>query len=293
MRVVRFKSAEHPEMEGGKQYHVQISREEAERYALLPGDLDRVPKISKHWDWFEEVARHRQYVVHRGSYKGVGLLAVSTGIGAPATAIAVEELARVGVDTFIRVGSTGAIQPEIELGDLVITSAAVRMEGTSDQYVVKGYPAHASYEVLLALIEAADSLGYRYHVGITATTDSFYTGQGRPGFRGYEQSWHKGLIRDLMAARVLNFEMESSTLFVLASLFGLRAGAVHAVFAQRNRDEFDVRGEEEAIRVANEAVKILSEWDSLKEMEGKRYLTPSLLAKRSKKEGDLKPTHDQ
>ncbi len=280
---MRFKSAEHPEMEGGKQYHVQISREEAAKYALLPGDPDRVPKISRQWEWFEEVARHRQYVVHRGAYKGVRLLAVSTGIGAPATAIAIEELARVGVDTFIRVGSTGAIQPEIELGDLVITSAAVRMEGTSDQYVLKGYPAHASYEVLLALIEAADSLGYRYHVGITATTDSFYTGQGRPGFNGYEQSWHKNLLRDLMEAKVLNFEMESSALFVLASLFGLRAGAVHAVFAQRNRDKFDVKGEEEAIRVANEAVKILSEWDSLKEGEGKRYLTPSLLREWSRK----------
>ncbi len=274
---MRFKSAEHPEMEGGKQYHVQISKKEAERYALLPGDPDRVPKISRQWDWSEEVARHRQYVVHRGAYRGARLLAVSTGIGAPATAIAVEELARVGVDTFIRVGSTGAIQPEIELGDLVITSAAVRMEGTSDQYVFKGYPAHASYEVLLALVEAADSLGYRYHVGITATTDSFYTGQGRLGFGGYGLSWHKDLIPDLMAAKVLNFEMESSALFVLASLFGLRAGAVHAVFAQRNRDEFDVKGEEEAIRVANEAVKILSEWDSIKEGTGKEHLTPSLL----------------
>ncbi len=273
---MRFGSADSPELEGGVPYHVRIPREKAERYALLPGDPERVPKISEQWDWSEEVARHRQYVVNRGSYRGTGLLAVSTGIGSPAAAIAVEELARVGVDTLIRVGSTGAIQPEVELGDLVITSAAVRMEGTSDQYVIRGYPAHASYDVLLALIEAADSMGYRYHVGITATTDSFYTGQGRPGYGGYLQSWHAHLLDDLRAARVLNFEMESSAIFTLASIFGLRAGAVHAVFAQRNRNEFDVRGEEEAIRVANEAVRILSEWDSLK---GKRrYLTPSMLS---------------
>ncbi len=272
-----FKSAEEPELEGGYQYHVRISRKEAERYALLPGDPERVPKISAQWDSFEEVSRHRQYVVHRGKYKGTGLLAVSTGIGAPATAIAVEELARVGVDTFIRVGSTGAIQPEIELGDLVITAAAIRMEGTSDQYILKAYPAFAHYEVLLALIEAAESIGYRYHVGVTATTDSFYTGQGRPGFHSYMQSWHRHILPDLKEAKVLNFEMESSALFVISSLYGLRAGSVHAVFAQRDRDEFGIYGEEEAIRTANEAVKILGEWDSLKEKKGKKYFYPSML----------------
>jgi len=275
-----FKSAEEPELEGGVQYHVRISPKQAERYALLPGDPDRVPKISSMWEEVEEVSKHRQYVVHRGKYKGVGLLAVSTGIGSPATAIAIEELARVGVDTFIRVGSTGAIQPEIRLGDLVISVGAVRMEGTSSQYVIEGYPAVASYEVVLALIEAAESLGYRYHVGITASTDSFYTGQGRPGFRGFKQSWHSHLLDDLMKARVLNFEMESSVLFTLANIYGLRAGAVHAVFAQRNRNEFAVKGEIEASRVANEAVKILHEWDEKK--GDRRYFYPSLLADNAK-----------
>ncbi len=272
-----FSSAENPEMAGGVQYHVRISRRDAARYALLPGDPERVAKISSMWDSRREVSRHRQYVVHTGRYKDVDLMAVSTGIGCPATAIAVEELARVGVDTFIRVGSCGTIQPEVEVGDLVISTAAVRLDGTSRQYVRVEYPAVASYEVVMALIEAAEELGHRYHVGITATTDSFYTGQGRRGFNSYFQSWMRSVVEDLRTAKVVNFEMESATLFTLANLFGLRAGTICAVYAQRVTDEFSVRGEKEAIEVANEAVRILHEWDNLKERRGKKHLYPSLL----------------
>ncbi len=272
-----FSSAENPEMAGGVQYHVRISRRDARRYALLPGDPERVAKISSMWDSRREVSRHRQYVVHVGRYKGVDLMAVSTGIGCPATAIAVEELARVGVDTFIRVGSCGAIQSGVEVGDLVISTAAVRLDGTSRQYVRIEYPAVANYEVVMALIEAAEELGYRYHVGVTATTDSFYTGQGRKGFDGYFQSWMRSIVEDLRTAKVVNFEMESATLFTLANLFGLRAGTVCAVYAQRVTNEFAVKGEREAIEVANEAVRILHEWDNLKEKKGKKYLYPSLL----------------
>ncbi len=272
-----FSSAENPEMAGGVQYHVRISRRDAARYALLPGDPERVAKISSMWDSRREVSRHRQYVVHTGRYKDVDLMAVSTGIGCPATAIAVEELARVGVDTFIRVGSCGTIQPEVEVGDLVISTAAVRLDGTSRQYVRVEYPAVASYEVVMALIEAAEELGHRYHVGITATTDSFYTGKGRRGFNSYFQSWMRSVVEDLRTAKVVNFEMESATLFTLANLFGLRAGTICAVYAQRVTDEFSVRGEKEAIEVANEAVRILHEWDNLKERRGKKHLYPSLL----------------
>ena len=275
---MKFKSAEEPVM-GSTPYHVRVSPEKAERYALLPGDPDRVNKISSYWDEVEVVDEHRQFRVHRGKYRGVGLLAVSTGIGGPATAIVVEELARVGVNTFIRVGSTGAIQPDIKLGDLIISTGAVRMEGTSYQYVRAGYPAVASYEVVMTLIEAAESLGFRYHVGITASTDSFYTGQGRRGYKGYFQSWMKELIDDLRAAKVLNFEMEAATLFTLANLFGLRAGCVCAVYAQRVTNEFEVKGEDDAIKVANEAVKVLSEWDSVKKERGRRFFYPSLITK--------------
>ncbi len=270
-------SAKAPVVEG-KVYHLRVGPGDVAPYVLLPGDPDRVPRISKYWDEVREVARHREYVTHTGKYKGAPISATSTGIGCPAAAIAIEELLRVGAHTFIRVGTTGAIQREVKVGDLVISVGAVRLDGTSKQYVMPEYPAVAHFEVVLALIQAAEELGVRYHVGVTATTDSFYTGQGRPGYGGYMLSWMKNIIPDLQAARVLNFEMEAATIFTLANIYGARAGAVCAVLANRVTDEFVVdAGVEDCIRVANEAVKILYEWDKVKEELGKKYLYPALL----------------
>ncbi len=250
------------------------------RYVLLPGDPGRVPLIAGFWDEARLIASHREYTTYTGTYRGTPISATSTGIGSPSTAIAVEELLRVGADTFIRVGTTGGIQRCVEVGDLVISSAAVRLEGTSSQYVRVEYPAAASYEVVLALIEAAESLGLRYHVGVTASTDSFYLGQGRPGYRGYKQSWAEKLIPDLQAAGVLNFEMESSALFTLASIYGARAGSICAAVANRVTNEMKPdAGLRDAIRAANEAVRILSEWDEAKEKNGKKYFYPSLIAR--------------
>ncbi|RLE59437.1 MAG: uridine phosphorylase [Thermoprotei archaeon] len=271
-------SAAKPETESGLQYHIQCRPGDVAPYVLLPGDPERSEKIAKTWDEWKFVARHREYVTYTGRYKGAPISVTSTGIGGPAAAIAVEELLRVGVHTFIRVGTTGAIQPEIKVGDIIITRASVRLEGTSKQYVRVEYPAVASYEVVMALIEAAETLGVRYHVGITATTDSFYTGQARPGYGGYKQSWMDTLIPDLRAARVLNFEMESATILTLANIYGARAGCVCAVLANRITDEFAVgAGVENAILVANEAVKILHEWDKIKEKTGKKFFYPELL----------------
>ena len=273
----RSLSAVRPETEERVQYHIHLKPGDVSRYVLLPGDPDRVPKITKGWDKVEEVAKHREYLTHTGFYKGVKVSACSTGIGSPAAAIAVEELANVGADTFIRVGSTGSIREECECGDLIISTGAVRLEGTSKEYVRVEYPAVASYDVVAALIEAAESFGYRYHVGITASTDSFYCGQARLGFGGYKQSWMEDLIPDLRAANVYNLEMEAAAILALANLFGLRAGAVCAVFANRITDEFKVVGEEEAGKTATEAVKILYEWDEAREKKGKKYWFPTLV----------------
>ncbi len=274
---MKFNSADYVESEGGFQYHIQCKRGDVARYVLMPGDPARVPVISSLWDESQEIANHREYRTHTGKYKGVPISATSTGIGAPSAVIAMEELARIGVDTFIRVGSTGAIQEDVELGDLIISSAAVRMEGASKQYVRVEYPAAANYEVVLALIEAADTLGMKYHVGITASTDSFYLGQGRHGFRGYTQSFSESIVHDLRRAKVLNFEMEASALFTLAGIYGLRAGSIAVVFANRIKDEFEVVSQEGVARVANEAVKILSEWDEAKGKAGKKYFYPGLV----------------
>jgi len=273
---VKMVSAERPSDRSGRRYHIAVAPGQVAPYVLLPGDPSRARRIAKYWDESELIAEHREYVTYTGRYKGVPVSVTSTGIGGPAAAIAVEELASVGAHTFIRVGSTGAIVKEVGLGELIIPLGAVRLDGTSKQYVREEYPAVPHYEVLVALIEAAEGLGYKYHLGIVASTDSFYTGQGRPGYGGYRQSWMLNLVDDLRNAKVLSFEMECSTIFTLSNLFGLRSGAVLAVFANRVTNEFEVKGEEEAIKVANEAVKILSEWDSMKERGNKKYWHPSL-----------------
>jgi len=271
-------SAKRVELGEGLQYHLMIRRGDVSRYVLLPGDPERVPLIAKYWDKAWHVATHREFVTYSGYYKGVFISATSTGIGAPSTAIAIEELARCGVDTFIRVGTTGALRREIKLGDLVISTGAVRLEGTSRHYVISEYPAVANFEIVLALIEAAENLGVNYHVGLTASSDSFYVGQERPGFRDYLPPFQRGLIDYLRSVGVLNFEMEASVIFVLSNIYGLRAGAVCAAVANRETDEFKPGvGVEDAIRVANEAVKILSEWDFEKERRGKKHITPDII----------------
>ena len=264
-------SATRPETEDRKQYHLEVARDDVAATVLLPGDPKRVRKISSLWDEWREVAEHRQFVTHTGKYHGADISACSTGIGGPGTAIVVEELANVGARNFIRVGSTATLKEDVEIGDLVISTGAVRLEGTSQQYVRPEYPASPSYEVVLALVEAAESLGLTYHLGIAASTDSFYLGQSRPGFGGYTQSMSETLIRDLTKANVLNFEMEAATLFTLGNIYGFRTGAVCAVYANRVRDEFAVKGEDDVIRCGNEAVKILAEMDEEREKAHKKH----------------------
>ncbi len=269
-------SATHPLTEDRRQYHLELKAGDVASTVLLPGDPARVEKISAWWDTRRQVASHRQFITYTGTFKSVPISACSTGIGGPATAIVVEELANVGVKNFIRVGSCGALREDIQLGDIIISTAAVRLEGTSKEYVRPEYPASASYEVILALIEAAEELGLRYHLGISASTDSFYLGQSRPGFNGYFPESNRRLIMDLQAANVTNFEMEAATLFTLGNLYGLRTGAVCAVYANRVRDTFAVRGEQEAIQCANEAVRVLSEIDREVTERGRRYWHPGL-----------------
>ena len=273
----KLKSSEEPQTVEGVQYHIKCKPGDVAPYVLLPGDPGRVPRISRHWEVRREVARNREYVTHTGTYIGAPISATSTGIGGPAASIAVEELLRIGAHTLIRVGTTGAIREEVRIGELVIISGAVRLDGASKQLVRPEYPAAASYEVQMALIQAAEELGASYHLGVVASTDSFYTGQARPGYRGYRQSWMKSLIPDLRAAGVLSFEMEASAILTMASVYGARAGGVCAVVANRATGEFvEDAGVEDAIKVANEAVKILHSWDKLKKEKGKKHFYPAL-----------------
>ncbi len=250
------------------QYHLEVGPDDVADSVLLPGNPERVDKVVSFWDDHEERASHREYRTATGTHDGVPISVTSTGIGSPSAAIAVEELARVGVETFIRVGSCGAIQPEMDVGDLVITTGGVRQEGTSDEYVREDYPATADGEVVAALVAAAERLGYDYHTGLTMSADSFYTGQGRPGFEGFEAQGSDDLVEHLKNANVKNIEMEASAILTLANLYGLRAGAVCTVYANRETGEFRTEGENEASEVASLAVTLLARMDEVKAEAG-------------------------
>ena len=268
----------HQTVSGGKQYHIACGKGDLAEFLLVPGDPERVPKIASFWDSAKEISCHREFRSFTGKYKGIPISALSSGIGPACMAIVVNEASHIGVHTFIRVGSTGAIQEDINCGDVVISSAAVRLDYTSNCYVIPEYPAVASYEILLALIEAAESLGIsNYHVGITATTADFYAGQNRPTFKECPPRM-EDLLLTLQKAGVLNFEMETATLYTLASLYGIRAGSICVVYANRCKNEFKPEaGEEDVIKIANEATKMLHEWDKKKRKKKKRWLFPSLL----------------
>jgi len=150
----------------------------------------------------------------------------------------------------------------------VITTGAVRQEGTSAEYVREDYPASADHEVVSALIAAAERLGYDYHTGITMSADSFYAGQGRPGFEGFEAAGSDSLVDDLREANVANIEMEASAILTLANLYGLRSGAVCTVYANRETGEFRTEGEQRAAETASLAVKLLARMDEIKRERG-------------------------
>jgi uridine phosphorylase len=243
------------------QYHLEVGPADVADTVLLPGNPERVPKVTDSWHDAETVAEHREYRTATGSYEGTPISVTSTGIGSPSAAIAVEELARVGADTFIRVGSCGAIREEASVGDLVISRGAVRQEGTSAEYVRGDYPAVADHAVVAALVAAAERLDYDYHVGLTCSTDSFYAGQGRPGFEGFEAAGSDELVASLREANVLNFEMEASAILTLANVYGLRAGAVCTVYANRVTGEFRTEGERKAAKTASLATHLLARMD--------------------------------
>ncbi|WP_266076568.1 nucleoside phosphorylase [Haladaptatus caseinilyticus] len=258
------------------QYHIEVGDGDVADAVLLPGNPERVDKITQFWDTAEEMAYHREYRTATGTYDDAPISVTSTGIGSPSAAIAVEELARIGADTFIRVGSCGAIQPDMNVGDLVITTGGVRQEGTSDEYVREDFPAVADYEVVAALVAAAERLDYDYHTGITMSADSFYAGQGRPGFEGFSAEGGDELVEQLKNANVKNIEMEASAILTIANVYGLRAGAVCSVYANRETGEFRTEGESRAAETATLAVKLLARMDEQKAAAGVERWHPGL-----------------
>jgi uridine phosphorylase len=205
---------------GDRQFHIGIAPGEVSTVALMPGDPFRVPLVAEYLDDAREVAHKREHRTMVGTYKGRDITVTSTGMGCPSTAIAVEELARVGVTSFIRVGSTGALQPHLAPGDLVVSEGSFRNDGTTDMYAPKGYPAVPDLELTLALERAARVHGPKHglavHAGLNVTDDAFYA---------ESPAW----TQQMSGLGLLNIEMESSAMYVVARLRGLRAGMICAV----------------------------------------------------------------
>ena len=267
---------------GERQYHIGLGPGELADYILLPGDQDRVDRVAAHFDEVEMRHRHREFASVTGTYKGLRVSCVSTGIGADNVEIVIAEiLALVERPTFIRIGSCGALQPGMALGDLVISTGSVRLETTTSWFVHEGYPAVAHYEAVLALVEAAERGGYRHHVGITATAPGFFGAQGRP--IPQLPIRYPDLAEEMARQGILNFEMEASAVLVLAGLGGGRAGVVCAVYANRVTGEFvegDAKDQAEAAAVETglESLLILAELDRQKSSAGAARWRPSLWA---------------
>jgi uridine phosphorylase len=209
---------------GGVQYHIRLQPGDVGEAVLLPGDPGRVEAIARLLDRPRQVASNREFTTYTGELDGRAVSVCSTGIGSPSTAIAVEELAALGVTTFIRVGTTGAIQSEIQFGHLVVATAAVRDEGTTPAYVPVSYPAVADHGLVGAMLESSQRLGHPTHAGIVRSHDGLY-----PDLQAERMPRHQELAQAAelwQRAAVLCNDMESSTIFTICSLRRLRAGSV-------------------------------------------------------------------
>jgi len=260
-------------------YHLDLDEKKTKgaKFALLPGDPFRSVLIAETIAQTYGTAKPDRPLAHKREFcsylteiRGVKVLVTSTGIGGPSTSIAVDELAQLGVHTFVRVGTTGAIQDPINIGDVVITTGSVRLDGASPQYAPIEYPAVAHHEVLLALIEAAKvltpTLGCRAHIGITCSTDTFYQAQDRvESSSRYVPREFQGMTEEWKKLHVLNYEMESATLFTVCNAFGLRGGCVTGVVNSRATDVGGVQispehlrlGQDHAVRVGIKAMELL------------------------------------
>ncbi len=251
-------------------YHIQVHKGEVGRYVLLPGDPGRTQVIAKYFDNPHLVAQNREFTTYTGTLLGEKVSVTSTGIGCPSTAIAVEELIKSGADTFVRVGTSGGMQPFCKTGDVAILSGAIRDEGTTSHYLPMEFPAVADLDVTIALREGARRAGIPYHVGISQSKDSFYgevEPQRMPVAQRLEERW-----KAWVEGGAICTEMEASAIFILASIYRKRAGGVmlmggadtgadHIPLDENAKALNELLDVNRAIRVAVEGIKILIEQD--------------------------------
>ena len=247
-----------------KQFHIACAQGDIGRYCILPGDPGRVPAIAALFDDAKQIAYNREFNVWTGTLLGEKVTACSTGIGGPSASIAMEELHKCGADTFIRTGTCGGIDLNVQSGDVVVATGAIRYEHTSREYAPIEFPAVPHYQVLAALTQAAQNLGKPWKAGVVQCKDSFY-GQHSPGRMpvSYEletkwEAWKR--------LGVLASEMESAALFTVAAARGVRCGSVfHVIWNQeREKEGLDQKESHDtsaAIQVGVEALKLLIQQD--------------------------------
>ncbi|MEE9391225.1 MAG: nucleoside phosphorylase [Planctomycetota bacterium] len=234
-----FKSADRVEDTTGRQYHIGLAPGELATNILTVGDAARAERLAKRFDEgsIRTEKRNREYVTFTGTYQGMEISVMATGMGADNTEIAMVELSQIVENPIlIRVGTCGGLQDYMRLEDLVISTGAVRLENTTTYFVHEGYPAVAHFEVVAALRDAAVELGKRHHLGITATAPGFYGAQCRQD-SGFTPRF-PNLIDELAAMNVKNLEMETSALLTMAALKDYRVGAICTVFAERPHGNF-------------------------------------------------------
>jgi len=256
-------------------------------YAFLCGEPERVPKIASALSSSRLVAQKREFCVYSGELAGTPVTVASTGIGGPSTAILLEELANLGAHTFLRIGTSGGIADGLGKGDFVISTGAIRADGTSKSYAWPGYPAGAHHEVVMALIDAARRLKAKFDVGLSFSVDGFYSenkvldrGKISPMSQsGYMPSFMVSRLADVKMMGAKNIEMENGAIFTLCSLLGLRAGSICTIsdVVPWHPTEGVIDSEQnmtDCISVGIEAMKILISWDSSK--KGSKFWSPSL-----------------
>lgn len=230
-------------------------------YVVVPGSKSRVRRFAECWDEARRIAEFREFLIYSGSYEGVPMTACSTGIGGTSVAVAVRELVLLGAQTLIRVGVTGTLQEKVSVGDLTIATAAIRDDRISGYFVPGEIPALASPDVVLALVSACQQRGYRSHAGVTATTGTFYCGEGRSGALGYTQSFMAPIVDDFTRRGVLDWDTETSVLYSLGASMGARVGRINGVVDSPSSDQADPAAEERAVWASLDAVALLARWD--------------------------------
>ncbi|MBP5283422.1 MAG: uridine phosphorylase [Treponema sp.] len=248
----------------GKQYHTGVGPGDIGEYIIMPGDPKRCAKIAEHFENAKLVADVREYVTYTGTLDGVKVSVTSTGIGGPSASIAIDELAKSGAKTFIRVGTCGGMQEDVLGGDIVIATGAIRMEGTSREFAPIEFPAVPNLEVTNALVQAAKNLGIRNHHGVVQCKDSFF-GQHEPEIMPVsyelENKWQAWLRMGCLAS-----EMESAALFIAGQFLKVRVGSCFLVVANQERAKKGLENKqahdtELAIKTAVEAMRILIRQD--------------------------------